>query len=163
MKDNFTSKILNIILIIGIIITIALMVFSPFIIAAFLKVSQIGTGDDFMFYSIVIAFLILALPYVVALIKLRTLSGLASKNAPFTQKSVNSLKIISICAFLEIILFVICANIIKHTFIVFNDVLLTAPTIFIGFICITLGLVFAVLAQLFNKAKELKEENDMTI
>lgn len=163
MNKNITTKILNVVLIIGIVITSLLMLVLPFITAASLKVSQVPTGNDFMFYSVLISLYAGFTPYLVALFKLKTLTSLVLKNTPFSRKSVNALKTISICAFSEIILFILCANIIKHTFVEFESVLLTVPTVLIGFVCVTLGLLFAILANLFNNALELKEENDMTI
>ncbi|MGL4655444.1 MAG: DUF2975 domain-containing protein [Sarcina sp.] len=163
MKKNFTASLLNIVLIVGIIITLLIAAGTPFILGAVFKVQQLPLNNDFMFYSILIAFYICAIPYIIALFKLRTLAGLVLKNKAFTHKSVTVLKTIAICSFSEIILFVICANIIKHTFVEFQYVLLTAPTVVIGFMCIILGLVFVTLSKLFRNAIELKEENDMTI
>ena len=163
MKSNTTTKILNIVLIIGIVATILIMLGAPFIIGSALKVLELPLDNTAMFYSFLAAFYICAIPYLLALFKLRTLTGLVSNNTPFVRKSVTSLKTISICAFLEIILFILSTNVIKYIFEEFDGVLLTTPIILIGFMCVTLGLLFAVLAKLFKSAIELKEENDMTI
>lgn len=163
MKKNLTASLLNIVLIIGIIITLLIAAGAPFLLGATFKMQELPLNNDFMFYSILIAFYICAIPYIIALFKIRTLAGLVLKNIAFTEKTVTTLKTIAICSFSEIILFVICANIIKHMFVEFKYVLLTAPTIVIGFMCITIGLIFVTIAKLFRNAIEFKEENDMTI
>ncbi|MGL4452649.1 MAG: DUF2975 domain-containing protein [Sarcina sp.] len=163
MKKNFTASLLNIVLIIGIVITLLIAAGAPFLLAASFKVQQLPLNNNLMFYCVLTAFYICAIPYIIALFKLRTLASLVLKNLAFTQKTVSVLKTIAICSLSEIILFIICANIIKHMFIEFKDVLLTAPTVVIGFMCITIGLVFVTIAKLFKNAIEFKEENDMTI
>ncbi|MGL5633564.1 MAG: DUF2975 domain-containing protein [Sarcina sp.] len=165
MTKSLSTKVLNIILIIGIIGTILIFLGSPFIFGAFFKstgdVDLIGTAP---FYSVIIGFMLCALPYIVALFSLKSLIKLISKNQSFSIKSIKILNIISICAFSELILFILCSNIIKRVFIVhFGYILLTTPTIIIGFMCLTLGFLFLILAKLFKNALELKEENDMTI
>ena len=163
MKKNFTASLLNIVLIVGIVITLLICLGAPFIFGAIFKTQELPLNNNAMFYSVVIAFYICAIPYIIALFKLRTLASLVVKNIPFVMKSVNALKTIAICSFSEIILFIICANIVKHMFVEFKYVLLTPPTVIIGFMCIILGLVFTTLAKLFKNAIEFKEENDMTI
>ncbi|WP_297517783.1 DUF2975 domain-containing protein [uncultured Clostridium sp.] len=163
MKKNFTTSLLNIVLIFGIIVTLLICLGAPFILGAVFKVQELPLDNTSMFYSILIVFYICAAPYIIALFKLRTLTGLVLKNTPFTKKSVNALRTIAICSFSELILFILGANIVKHMFDEFSGILLTPPIIIIGFMCILLGLMFITLAKLFNNAIELKEENDMTI
>ncbi|MGL5414830.1 MAG: DUF2975 domain-containing protein [Clostridium sp.] len=160
---NFSSKILNVILIVGIIITIALLVWLPFIVGAFIKVAMINKAENNVFLILLISGYFLAIPYVIALFKLRKLVSLTMKDEAFSLKSIQSLKIISILSFLEIIIFIGCSNFIKYSIIEFHDVLLVGPTAIAGFICITIGLLFAVLATVFSNARKIKIENDMTI
>lgn len=163
MKSNKATKTLNIVLMIGIVITLLLMVGLPFILGAFIKVSELNVNDDKMFYAMLIFAYLIWIPYILSLFKLRTLTKLILKREAFTEKAVNSLKLISIFAFSECIIFIIGSNLLKHGFVEFKDLLLIAPLTVIAFITITIGLLFAVLATLFRNAMEIKEENDMTI
>lgn len=160
---NFSAKILNIILILGIVITIALLIWLPFIVGAFTKVAMINKTGNNSFMILLLSGYLLVIPYVIALFKLRKLVSLTMKNEAFSKKSINILKIISVLSFLEIILFIVCSNIMKYNIVEFHDALLIGPTAVVGFICIIIGLLFAVLATLFNNAREIKIENDMTI
>ncbi|WP_297632587.1 DUF2975 domain-containing protein [uncultured Clostridium sp.] len=160
---NFNSKILNLILIIGIVVTIALLVWLPFIVGAFIKVSMISRTGSNTFLILLISGYLLGIPYVIALFKLRRLVSLTMKDEAFSEKSIKILKVISILSFLEIIIFICCSNFMKYNIIEFHDALLVGPTVVIGFICITIGLLFAVLATVFSNARKIKIENDMTI
>lgn len=160
---SVSSRILNVILIIGIVITIGLLIWLPFIVGAFTKVAMINKTGNNTFLILLISGYLLSIPYVIALFKLRKLVSLTMKNEAFSKKSINILKIISILSFLEIIIFIGCSNFMKYNIAEFHDALLVGPTIIVGFICITIGFLFAVLATLFNNAREIKIENDMTI
>lgn len=160
---NFNSKILNLILIIGIVVTIALLVWLPFIVGAFIKVSMISKTGSNTFLILLISGYLLGIPYVIALFKLRRLVSLTMKDEAFSEKSIKILKVISILSFSEIIIFICCSNFMKYNIIEFHDALLVGPTVVIGFICITIGLLFAVLATVFSNARKIKIENDMTI
>lgn len=160
---SFSARILNLILIIGIVITIALLIWLPFIVGAFTKVAMLNTAKNSTFLILLISGYLLGIPYVIALFKLRKLVSLTMKNEAFSKKSINILKVISVLSFLEIIIFICCTNVMKFSITEFHDALLVGPTVVVGFICITIGLLFAILAMLFNNAREIKIENDMTI
>ncbi|MGL4740934.1 MAG: DUF2975 domain-containing protein [Sarcina sp.] len=165
MTKSLSTKVLNIILTIGIIATILIFIGSPFIFGALFKTTgNVDLISTAAFYSVILGFMLCALPYIIALFSLKNLIKLISKNQSFSLKSIKILNIISICSFSELILFVLCSNIIKRIFIEhFEYILLTPVTIVIAFICLTLGFLFLILAKLFKNALELKEENDMTI
>lgn len=165
MIKDLSAKILKLILTIGLLITILISVFSPFIFGAFFKttgnVNLVGTA---LFYSVTGSFILCAIPYIVALFNLKRLLKLILINKSFSSKSIKILNIIAICSFSELIIFILSTNIVKRVFIEnFEYVLLTAPIILVSFICLTLGFMFLVLAKLFKNALELKEENDMVI
>ena len=165
MIKDLNTKILKIILNIGLLITILLSIFSPFIFGAVFKVTgNVNLVGTAIFYSVIGGFILCAIPYIIALFSLRNLIKLILINKSFSSKSIKILNILAICSFSELIIFILSTNIIKRIFIEhFEYVLLTAPTILVSFICLTLGFMFLVLEKLFKNALELKEEIDMVI
>jgi len=162
MKNNSSPKILNIIVTLGISITCVLLLGTPLIITAFFK-SQISQLDHNLIMAVTICIYLCAVPYVISLFKLRKLCKLVVKNNPFSIESVISLKVISICSFSEIIIFIGCLKYLEHSIEFFKYIVLGVPIIIVTFICVTIGLLCVVLSQLFEKAIKIKEENDKTI
>lgn len=163
MKNSIVTRFLDIVLIVAIIITVILMIWLPFIVGAFMKVMSLDLSNNFMLYAMIIIGYLLAIPYLGSLVKLKKLTKLILKKEAFSEKAVKALKLISIFAFLEFIIFIASSNFLKYGFTDFRSILLVGPTILLGFILITIGCLFAVLAALFRNAMEIKLENDMTI
>jgi len=162
MNNKSISKSLDILVILGISITCILLLMAPLIVTAFFK-SQFSLLDNKLVIKVTIFIYLCIVPYVIALFKLKKLSSLVVKNNPFSIESVKSLKMISICAFSEIIIFTASINYVKQTTEFFKYALLGAPIIIVTFICVTIGFLCLVLSQLFELAIEIKEENDKTI
>ena len=162
MKSNIYAKLLNAIIILGIVATLILFSGTPLILTAFFKVMIVPINFNSII-QIAACIYICALPYVVALFKLKKLCSLILKNNPFSIDSVKSLKIIAICAFSEIITFIGCIQYLKHTIAFFKQFVYGGPFIFVTFICISIGVLCLVLCQLFDSAIKIKEENKFTI
>lgn len=162
MKNNSSSKILNMVVTFGISITCILLLGTPLITTAFFK-SQFSLLDNGLVISVTICIYLCAIPYVISLFKLKKLSSLVIKNNPFSIESVKSLKVISICSFSEIIIFIGCVKYLEHSVEFFKYIVLGGPIIVVSFICVTIGFLCLVLSQLFEIAIQIKEENDKTI
>lgn len=162
MKSSFSPKMLNTIATLGIIITCILLLGIPLITTAFFK-SQFFLLDHNLVMTVTVCIYLCAIPYVIALFKLRKLSGLVVKNNPFSRESVESLKVIAICAFSEIIIFIGCLNYLKYFVEFFKYIVPGGPIILVTFICALIGFLCLVLSQLFETAIEIKEENEWTI
>lgn len=162
MKNNFNPKILNTVVTIGISITLILLLATPFITTAFFK-SQFSLLDSRLVTAVAACVYLCATPYVIALFKLKNLSSLVLKNNPFSIESVDSLKVISICSFSEIIIFIACTKYLTNSVEFFKYTILGGPIIVVTFICVTIGFFCIVLSELFNIAIKIKEENDKTI
>ncbi|MEJ8554212.1 DUF2975 domain-containing protein [Tepidibacter sp. Z1-5] len=162
MKNNFSPKILNIIVTLGVSITCILFLGTPPIVTAFLK-SQFSLLDHGLVMTISSYLYLLEAPYVIALFKLKKLSSLVVKNNPFSIESVKSLKVISICSFSELILVIGCKAYLTHSVKDFNNIPLAFPMLALTVVCLTIGFLCLVLSQLFEIAIEIKEENDKTI
>lgn len=162
MNNKSIPKILDMLVILGIILTSIVLLASPLIVSAFFK-SKFFLLDSRLVTRTVIILLLCSIPYVIALLKLKKLSNLVVKNNPFSIDSVKSLKVISICAFSEIVLFIGGLSYLKGSTDLFKYTPMGAPVIVVVFICVTIGFLCLVLSQLFEIAIEIKEENDKTI
>lgn len=162
MKKLTSPAALKLILMFGIIITLILLIGTPMIVTAFFK-SQYGLLDQALMLSVSACIYICAVPYVISLFKLKKLANLVVENTPFSSESVKSLKVIAICSFSEVILFITCVSSLKYSVAFFQYTVFGGPIIVVTFICITIGLLCSVLARLFEVAIEIKTENDQTI
>lgn len=162
MKGNSNYKILNLLVFIGIYLTLLMLLGTPLITTAFLK-SQYFLKDTSLVVKISICIYLCAIPYVIALFSLKNVCKLVAKDNSFTINIVKSLKAIAFCSFSEIITFIICITYLKYSTNLFKGILLPAPTFVASFIGITIGFLFLVLSQLFDKFIQIKDENDMTI
>ncbi|WBW96786.1 DUF2975 domain-containing protein [Oceanirhabdus sp. W0125-5] len=162
MKKNPIPRILHMIVILGITLTCIVLLGAPAITTAFLK-SRFSMSDGKLVITIATCIYFCAVPYVIALFKLKKLSSLVVNNNPFSMESVKSLNVISICAFIEIIIFIACTSYLKYSVEFFKNIILGGPYIVLAFLCVTIGLLCLVLSQLFEIAIKIKEENDQTI
>lgn len=162
MKSNITSKIINILVICGIGITLLALLATPLVLTAFLK-SALSVLDQGLVMTITVCIYLCAVPYIVALFSLKKICKIVVKNNPFTIDTAKQLKIIAFCAFSEIILF----NGASLYFVFAKDAFLMAltiiPMIFVTFISLVIGFAGLTLAQVFEQAAEIKQENDETI
>ncbi|WP_032121219.1 DUF2975 domain-containing protein [Clostridium amazonitimonense] len=162
MKNDFIPKVLNIIVILGISITCIFYLTNPLIIKAFLKNHYSMTNHELV-VTISTCIYLLGVPYIIALFKLKKLCDLVVKNNPFSIESVKSLKIISMCSFMELLLIIGCEKYLDYSIAGFKNIPLGLPIAALTIICLTIGFLCIVLSQLFEIAIKIKEENDETI
>jgi len=152
LKESAASKILRIILYIVFVEGIALTVTMPFMIDTYMRILydayELREGYKIFITVFLMLVGILGLFIVLELIiMLRTML----KN-PFVKRNVKSLNIIGITAFITAILFFVKCFLY-----------VTFLTLIFGICLVIFGLFAFTLANLFNKAVEYKEENDLTI
>ena len=145
------GKILKIILIIGLILSIPTIIFSPFLLH--------HTRDNI--YSMIIIYPngILMLGIIYQFIKLfKSLED----NTPFIYENVKTLKKAGVISFVMSILWLIdllvMIFIMNNTYINYIIVLLFLAILFFG-----VAIALYILSELFRQATEYKEENDLTI
>ena len=152
LKESAASKILRIILYIMFIAGVALTVTMPFMIDIYMRILR-DTHEVHEGYKIFITVFLMAVGALGLFIILELIIMLRTmlKN-PFVKRNVRSLNIIGITGFIISALFFM-----KCFFYV------TFLTLIFGIALIILGLFALTLANLFKKAVEYKEENDLTI
>ncbi|MEF9991772.1 MAG: DUF2975 domain-containing protein [Romboutsia sp.] len=162
MKKNFSSKILNYIVMLGIILTLLTLLAIPLLLTAIFK-SNLGIVGSNMPVNIAIGVYICAIPYVVALFILKKLCKLIAIKQPFSRKIPLYLKQISICAFSEILIFNIVQLALYYIFDIYLYGLTIISVIVVSFVSLSIGFLNIVLSKLFDMVIEIKEENDKTI
>lgn len=162
MKNNFSLKALNNIVLIGIILTLVSLLGMPLVLTAIFK-SGFGIIGTNMPMNISIAIYIATIPYIVALFLMKKICKLIAMKNQFSRDIPRYLNQISICAFSEILLF----NAIQLTLYYCFDIYLYGITIIlaiiVSFVSLSIGFLSIVLGKLFKIAIEIKEENDKTI
>lgn len=162
MRKNKTQKILNNIVLIGIILTLLILLILPLALTSALKTDVVSMNNNLP-VKLTIAIYLCAIPYVYALVLLKKLCKLVAAKQPFAHKIPNILKKISICAFSEVILFN-GANIAMYYLCnVYLYLVTIVSCIIVSFVAIAIGFMSLVLSNLFEMAIEIKDENDKTI
>nr|WP_246579358.1 DUF2975 domain-containing protein [Alkaliphilus flagellatus] len=153
---------LNIIVTLGITLTLLALLATPLVLTAFFK-SALSVLNQDLVMTITICIYICAAPYMIALFNLKKLSKLVVKNNPFSPDTAKSLKIISLCAFSEILLFNGCSIYLMYYHDIFLYALSIIPMILVTFISLAIGFLSLTLSHLFDQATRIKDENDKTI
>jgi len=152
LKESAASKILRIILYVifaaGIIVTVTM----PFMIKTYMKVlyDAYEVREGYKIF-ITIFLMVVGTLGIFIIFELIIMMRTITKN-PFIKRNVKSLNIIGITAFITAALF------FAKCFLY-----ITIMTLLCGICLVILGLFGLVLADLFKKAVEYKEENDLTI
>ena len=162
MKKDYSSNILNSIVVIGIILTLIALLAMPLILTAMLK-SGLGIVGSSLPMNISIVIYICAAPYVIALFILKKLCKIVAIKQPFSRDIPKSLKKISICAFSEILIYNIVQVLLYYIFDIYLYGLTIILAIVVSFVSLAIGFLSLVLSKLFDMAIEIKEENDKTI
>lgn len=162
MKKNFSSKVLNIIVIAGIVLTLLALVSLPLVLTAFFK-SGLGVTGTNMPMILSIGIFICAVPYVISLFLLKKLCKLITLNKPFSPEIPRYLKRIAIYAFSEIIVFNLVTLVLCYFYDMYLYALTIVPAILVSFIALAVGFLCLVLSRLFAMAIDIKQENDFTI
>lgn len=162
MNRNVSAKVINILVIAGIAITLLGLLATPLVLTAFLK-SAFFILDQGLVTAITSCIYLCAVPYLIALFNLKKICRIVVRNNPFTFDTAKALKIISICAFSEIVLFNGCSIYLVYAHDVFLYAMTIMPMIIVTFISLAIGFLGLTLSQLFEQATRIKEENDQTI
>ena len=155
MKKNY-SKILNIIVVVGIILTLILLAGIPFILGALSKSLDINIQSKFII-NITVGIYICALPYVTALFNLKKLCTHMTKSIP---KYINN---IAYCALSEVVIFNLMNIIFYFAFDIYLYAITILSCILVSFLSLAIGVFALVSSKLFERVIEIKDENDKTI
>ena len=158
MKKDYSSNILNSIVVIGIILTLIALLAMPLMLK-----SGLGIVGSSLPMNISIVIYICAAPYVIALFILKKLCKIVAIKQPFSRDIPKYLKKISICAFSEILIYNIVQVLLYYIFDIYLYGLTIILAIVVSFVSLAIGFLSLVLSKLFDMAIEIKEENDKTI
>jgi hypothetical protein len=150
MEKTTGSKILNILVVLGISLTLLGLLGTPLITTAFFK-SASSQPDSPLIIVIVSCIYLCAIPYVIALLKLKKLCKLIGENDLFSIDATKSLRTISICAFSEIILFNGCSAYLIYVHDMFLYALSIVPMIIVTFISLVIGFLALVSAHFLEQ------------
>lgn len=162
MKEKVSSQLLNGLVVVGIILTILTLIATPLVITALLKISNRELLNSNMVMILTGCIYICAIPYLVALFKLKSICRLLCGENSFSPKISNEFQIIAICAFSEAVLFILAELFLYFFCSLFLYALTVIPSIIIPFISVAAGLLSLVMSNIFKKAAEIKEEIDLT-
>ncbi|WP_434796486.1 DUF2975 domain-containing protein [Terrisporobacter vanillatitrophus] len=161
MKNNY-SKILNIIVSVGIILTLIMLAGLPFILGALSKSASINIESKYI-TVMTVSIYICATPYVIALFNLKKLcSHITSKN-PFSESIPKLINSIAYCSFSEVILFNLMNIIFYFVFNIYFYALTILPCVIVSFLSLAIGVFALVSSKLFEMTIDIKDENDRTI
>lgn len=150
MKKYFWIKFTNSLIVLFIILMIIVLIVLPFLVDKY----ALLTGTQIQNPIFIKVFLYLtAMPFTILLLEARKLCGNIIRLNPFCKNSITELNIISICAFIDFLLYAV------STFIILKNLL--SLTIMVA--AFMVGLTSLILSQLVAVAMEIKQENDLTI
>ncbi|MGL5327723.1 MAG: DUF2975 domain-containing protein [Peptostreptococcaceae bacterium] len=159
---NKNSKILNSIVVIGILLTLLILISMPLVITAILKTEYGLVNSNFVSMTTTLIY-VCATPYVMALVYLKKLCKLMGNENPFSREIPSLIKKIGICAFSEVLLFNGMVIVMYYMYDVYLYAFTIIPCIMVSFVSIAIGFFSIVSAKLFEMSIEIKEENDKTI
>ena len=150
MKRSFWLYLMNVLVIFFIVIVGFTLIALPFLIDKYIELT--GKIINNSLWLKVFLYLT-AIPFIVLLIMVKKLVNNIFYKNPFCRSSIAALNIISICAFLDSILYAFGTTFLLKNLI---SLILTIASFMIG-------LTGLILSQLFRTATEIKQENDLTI
>lgn len=162
MKEKISSKILNGLVIVGIILTILTLISIPLVLTAFFKTSGMKVETSNMEWILTAFIYLCAVPYLIALFKFKRICKLLTSENSFSPIISKEFQILAICAFSEACIYLL-SNIFLYVLFDFYLFAMTIlPLIVVIFISITVGFLFLIMSNIFKAAAEIKEENDLT-
>lgn len=163
MKKDLNQKILNSIIVVGIVLTIIALVAMPLGLTAMMKAwgEQMSITKGNMPLILSCAIYICAIPYLIGLFKLKKICKLLRSQNKFSVLIVKELRDIGICAFSEAIIFIFMTVCLYGIFGFYLYALTILSLIIIPFVSIALSLLFFQMSEVFKIAVEIKEENDL--
>ncbi|MBU5483293.1 DUF2975 domain-containing protein [Clostridium sp. MSJ-11] len=162
MKERTTSKILNGLVIIGIILTILTLIGTPLVLTALIKISGMKPSVPNMKWILTACIYACSAPYVIALFKLKKICKLLTGQNSFSPIISNEFKVIAICAFAEVVVYILSNIFLYVVFDFYLYAITVIPLIIVTFVAITVGFLCLLMSNIFKRAAEIKEENDLT-
>lgn len=161
MKNKY-SKILNIIVTIGIILTVILISAMPFIMQTLSKSISLSMESN-KIVVISLGTYICSIPYIIALLNLKRLCSLISDKNPFSHKIPKVINNIAYCAFSEVLLFNLMNVLLYFIYNIYFYGFTILVCVLVSFLSLAIGFFAIVSSKLFEKTIEIKDENDWTI
>ncbi|WP_461612581.1 DUF2975 domain-containing protein [Clostridium sp. Marseille-QA1073] len=162
MQERTSSKILNGLVIVGIILTILALIGTPLVLTAFLKSSTMKLSAPNIKWILTVCIYLCAVPYVIALFKLKKICRLLTGENSFSPIISKEFQVIAICAFAEAIIYILSNLFLYIVFDFYLYAVTIIPLIIVVFLAVTIGFLCLVMSNIFKRAAEIKEENDLT-
>lgn len=150
MKSSLGVKLINLLVILFIILMVSTLIMLPFIVDKYTELT--GTQIQNVLFLKVFLYLT-AIPFAILLFMAKKLFKNILCKDPFCTSSITALNVISICAFIDFLLYAI------GTIIILKNLL--SLTLMVA--AFMVGLTSVVLSQLVRTTMEMKQENDLTI
>lgn len=162
MEKKANSKLLHSFVIAGIVLTLLVLIGTPLMLTALFKSSDVGSTVDNIEWVITGCIYACAIPYVIALFKFRKVCILLTSQSSFSPVIPQLFQQIAYCGFAVAVLYVLSNLFLYIVFDFYLYALTIIPLFVISFIAVTAGFFSLVLSNIFKRAAEIQEENDLT-
>ncbi|WP_038298930.1 DUF2975 domain-containing protein [Metaclostridioides mangenotii] len=167
MLKNISYKALNIMMIIGIAITLLVLFVVPSIVSEIVYSFQTSRSlDSNIVTNITVSVYLCSIPYLIALFSIKRFCKiLVTEKNPFSKEVPNIFKIISKCAFVEFIIFNITTFLITFKYIFDKNMFFSIVmlSVIISLIILAVDFYSLISLKFFTMAIDIKDENDNTI
>lgn len=167
MLKKISYKALNIIMIIGIVITLLVLFIVPSIVSEVVYSFESSRSlDSNIVTNITVSVYLCAIPYLIALLSIKRFCKiLVIENNPFSKEVPNIFKIISRCTFIGFIIFNITTLLLTYKYIFDKNMFFSIVmlSVIISLIILAVGFYSLISYKFFNMAIDIKDENDNTI
>lgn len=150
METNHLAKFLNVLVTVFLVLMVITFLTLPYLIDQYMAFAGALTSGTLL---LKLFLYVTAIPFFVLLVMVKKCCKNVLQHEAFSMSSIKSLHVISICAFLDALLYTI------GTFVILRNLL--SLTLMIA--AFMIGLVSLLIAQLMKMAVNIKEENDLTI
>ncbi len=162
IKKMKTEKIvLNGLVVVGIVLTVLAVLGSPFVIAAVIKAGELSALPPYTWILTTVSVYVCAVPYMAALIELKLICSRIFTDKAFSLGTAKKFRNIGICAFAELLVFVIDQAVLCSMLGMYDLMgLYYLPVFVFVFICVVAGVLAFAMGGVFKRAAVIKEEND---
>ncbi len=162
IKKMKTEKIvLNGLVIVGIVLTVLAVLGSPFVIAAVIKAGALSALPPYTWILTTVSVYVCAVPYMAALIELKLICSRIFTDKAFSLGTAKKFRNIGICAFAELLVFVIDQAVLCSMLGMYDLMgLYYLPVFVFVFVCVVAGVLAFAMGGVFKRAAVIKEEND---
>ena len=158
---NTLSRSLNLLVLAGILLTVAALAGLPLILTAVLKhYEEFMQQYPYAPWQITGCVYACAVPYLWALFRLKKISRCFAQDRAFAPEVVQSFRTIGICALAEAVLLCLASFFPLLAFHTYLYALTVLPALILPFVCIAVALLAFSIAAVFRRAAEMKEENE---